>query len=315
MSPLNINRRSFHWIPGPKKIRRIIKGGLENHFYKYYFPKKYADYLFELDFGYGIDWEHPRDLNEWINYLAFNTNTQEWSRLADKFAVRNYVAEKGLSDLLIPLYGVWNDANDVDFDLLPNCFVIKTNHSSGNSIIVQDKTTVDLEKLREYLKKELSSSFGIDTAEPHYLRIKPLILAEQLIPPPLNSDYKVMCFYGEPDSIITISNRNIETKTFDLNVYDLKWQKHNEWLVEKYRNDVELPKPQLLDEMLHYARQLSEGFPHVRIDFYSAFDRVSFGEMTFTTCCGRIDFFTKEHLMLMGQKIKAGFHDNSHRVC
>jgi len=297
--------------PSVSKAHRIFKNSLLN-FYKYCMPKRYADVLFKRAFGYGINWEQPRDLNEWINYLAFKTNTSEWSRLADKYIVRDYVVSKGLSMLLIPLYGVWDNADHIDFNTLPDSFVIKTNHGCGNSILVEQKDLTNLELVREKMKGFLSVPYGRESAEPHYLRIKPLIMAEQLIPPPFNRDYKVWCFHGQPDCIMTISNRTIEDNTYDLNVYDLGWQKHNEWLVESYRNEVDEPKPECLEKMLQYSRVLSEGFPQVRIDFYSAFGKVFFGEMTFTSYAGRMDYFTKERLVAMGNKIKMGFHDNIH---
>lgn len=293
-----------------KNHRKLHKRYVE--YLKRHNPRKYANVLYQQKFGYGIDWKQPRDLNEWINYLAFKTDTSEWSRLADKFAVRDYVASKGLSDLLIPLYGVWENANNIDFDSLPDSFVIKTNHASGDSILVFDKVLTDLDLVREKLRASLLYPCGLESAEPHYLKIKPLVLAEQLLPPPQNDDIKVWCFHGQPDCVMTVSNRNIEKETGDLCVYDLNWEKHNDWLTEHYRNGIETPKPQQLDEILEYAKILSKGFAQVRVDFYNAFGKVFFGEMTFTSNCGRMKYFTQERLTAMGEKIKAGFHDNIH---
>ena len=192
-------------IPGPTKIRRWRRE-LTSNLYKRFSPREYADILYEKQFGYKIDWQNPRDLNEWINYLSFCTDTHEWSRLSDKIAVRDYVSDKGLGTILIPLYGVWDKAEDIDFNLLPNSFAIKTNHASGNTIVIEDKASANLDAIRHQLKNDLSIRFGIESAEPHYLRIKPKILAEQLLPPPTNIDYKVWCFNGVPYCIMTISD-------------------------------------------------------------------------------------------------------------
>lgn len=296
-------------IPGSRKIRRIWSS-LVTNYYKTHNPQKYADILFEHKFGHKIDWQNPRDLNEWINYLAFKTDTREWSRLADKYAVREYVASKGLESILIPLYGVWDNVNNIDFNTLPKSFAIKTNHASGNTIIVNDKDEENLGIIRERLGVSLANKFGIETAEPHYLRIKPLVIAEKLLPPPYNVDYKIWCFHGIPYCIRTITNRDIDTWSYVLNEYDLNWQKHPEWLSSHYQNSIDVPRPDKLDEMLNYARILSEGFPEVRVDLYHTPEGIYLGEMTFTSSCGRMSYYTQEHLIELGQLVKKGLVNN-----
>ena len=296
----------YRYIPFLKGIRSKYQT-LMLDFSKYHNPKRYADYLYKERFGYGINWEHPRDLNEWINYLAFKTDTREWSRLADKYSVREFVLSKGLGHILIPLYGVWDNADAIDFGRLPKSFAIKTNCGWGDTILIHDKDSEDLDAVRNRLRSSLSSRFGIESAEPHYLRIKPLIIAERLLPPPTNIDYKVWCFHGTPDCIMTMSNRDIDSVTYDRCVYDLKWQRHAEWLAPKCRNGVDVPKPVRLDEMIEYARILSEGFPQVRVDFYHTDAGIFLGEMTFTASCGRMISFSKEKLALMGQRVQEGF--------
>lgn len=125
--------------------------------------------------------------------------------------------------------------------------------------------------------------------------------------PPYAIDYKVWCFHGEPFGILTCSNRNRETHHVDFAMYDLCWNRHDEWMTEDYRNDVDVPKPLHLDEMIEYARILSNGFPEVRVDFYDTPEQVCFGEMTFTSYSGRMPYYTKEALVQMGKKIADGF--------
>lgn len=293
-------------IPGPKKIRRKWRE-FKSLFYMIYYPKRYADLLYFKTFGHYINWKEPRDLNEWINYLAFNTDTHDWSRLSDKLAARDYVSSRGLDSILIPIYGVWDNANDIDFNLLPNSFVLKTNHACGDTIMVTDKSSIDTESIRQHIRNSLSLRFGVETAEPHYLRIAPKIFAEQLVPPPLNIDYKVWCFHGIPECIMTISNRDIESGHYCMNVYDLDWNKHPEWVTTHYQNSIEIPKPKRLNEMIDYARILSKGFPQVRVDFYHTNKGIFFGELTFTSACGRMTYFTEECLISFGNKVKKGF--------
>lgn len=268
--------------------------------------KEYADYLFAKTFGYRIDWQAPRDLNEWINYYAFCTNTQEWTRLADKYLVRDYIKERNLESILVPLLGKWSDPNEIDFSKLPDQFVIKSNHGSGDVIVVKDKASTNLEIVREKISNALNQKFGLLSAEPHYLRIKPCIIAEKYLDDKDGLiDYKVWCINGNPYCIMTISDRNIEAHTATYGVYDLEWRKKEEWLTPIYRNSTMVRKPKNLNIMLDAARTLSKGFPEVRVDFYDINDKLYFGEMTFTSACGRMTYFTSELLLAMGKLVKS----------
>lgn len=268
--------------------------------------KDYADYLFAKTFGYRIDWQSPRDLNEWINYYAFCTNTQEWTRLADKYLVRDYIKERNLECILVPLLGKWKDPNEIDFSKLPDQFVLKSNHGSGDVIIVKEKASIDLENVREKISNALSQEFGLLSAEPHYLRIKPCIIAEKYLDDKEGLiDYKVWCINGNPYCIMTISDRNIEAHTATYGVYDLEWIKREEWLAPMFRNSTIVRKPKNFIKMLDAAKKLSEGFPEVRVDFYDINGELYFGEMTFTSACGRMTYFTSELLLAMGYLLKS----------
>ena len=168
---LNLILYPFLWIYRKGQYRQYSKKD----------PKELAEILHRKYFKKDIDWKNPRDFNEKIRWLQFYTNTDEWSRLADKYVVREYVREKGYGDILVKLYGKWDKARDIDFDSLPNSFILKTNHGSGEIIAVKDKRKVDLEKIRRKMQKYLDTPFGIITAEPHYLKIKPCIIAEELL--------------------------------------------------------------------------------------------------------------------------------------
>lgn len=303
----------LRYLPGPHKIKRLVLEWYKDRHLRYLMthkPQQYADYLYKLAFGHGIDWEHPRDLNEWINYLAFKTDTSEWTRLADKYGVRQFVEERGLGHILLPLYGKWECPEDIDFDALPQSFVMKTNCSCGDTIIVGDKSKADYDAIRQKMRRALEGrdELFVQSAEPHYLKIRQFIVCEQLIPHPCTTDYKVWCFHGEPFGVLTCSNRNKETHHLDLAMYDLCWNRHDEWMTEQYRNDVNVPRPLHFDEMIGYARILSKGFPEVRVDFYDTPKQVCFGEMTFTSYCGRMPYYTKETLLKMGNKVAADFN-------
>lgn len=146
-------------------------------------PMLLANYYYKNVMGHDINWSNPIDLNEKINWLKFKTDTSIWTTLADKYLVRNYIEEKGLGHLLPKLYGVWNNADDIDFEKLPNQFVLKTNHGCGTVILVKDKSTIDYASVRKQMNHWLTIRFGLETVEPHYLAIKPLITAEELLVP------------------------------------------------------------------------------------------------------------------------------------
>ena len=145
------------YIPGPRKIKRLFFEKLKLPYLMRFRSWKYADYLFKKKFGYSIDWEHPRDLNEWMNYLEHKTDTSEWTRLADKYAVRKFVEERGLAHILLPLYGKWENPSDIDFDSLPTSFAMKTNGGCGDVAIVHLPRTLSAPSIRHCFAKTIRS--------------------------------------------------------------------------------------------------------------------------------------------------------------
>lgn len=295
------------YIPGPRKIKRLLFEKVKLPFLMHFRRCKYADYLFKKRFGYTIDWEHPRDLNEWMNYLEHKTDTSEWTRLADKYAVRKFVEERGLAHILLPLYGTWENPSDIDFDSLPTSFAMKTNGGCGDVALVEDKNKVDTESIRNKMRQamEQRDAIFLRTGEPHYFGIKQLVICEQLlIPNPL--EYKVFCFHGEPLCILACSERDLVAHTVNWVLYDLDWNRRLDWMAPKFRKDIEIEKPSRLSDMIEYSKVLSKGFPHVRVDFYAPDEHIYFSEMTFTSTNGRINWCTPEFLKTMGDKVREG---------
>ena len=175
-----------------------------------------------------MDFNNPRDLNEKINWCKFYSDTSMWGKLADKYAVRGYVKEKGLEDILVKLYGVWDDVDKIDFESLPDSFILKSNNGSGTNLIVNNKADLDLEKTRKLLKGWLETPFGYKLGEPHYLTIKPMIIAEELLDASKQHistssliDYKFFCANGEPSYILVIPERS--KGMMKVAVYDINW--------------------------------------------------------------------------------------------
>lgn len=260
--------------------------------------------------GYVPDWNNPKDLNEKICKEIIDNDMDMWTELADKVLVRDFVIERGYGDNLSELYGVWNKSSEVDFDSLPNKFVIKCNHDSGSSKIIDKKKGFDKAQVKRFLDSHLASTFGVSSCEPHYFGIKKKILAEEYLED-VDSfsntpvDYKFWCFDGEVASCMVCYDRiGGGHATFDL--YDVNtWEPMRQYLTArntaKFKN---VPKPENLEFMVKMASDLSKGFKHVRVDLYNTKRGVIFGEMTFTSMCGRIFYFTDEYLKILGDKMR-----------
>lgn len=265
--------------------------------------------------GYKIDWKHPKDINEKINWMKFNYDTSEWSRLADKYLVREYVKERVGEHILTKLYGVWDKAEDIDFNKLPNRFVLKTNHAYNTVLPVSDKSEINVNETRKTLNKWLKIRFGYKTIEPHYLRIRPLIIAEEYLENDTEFsssivDYKVWCFSGSPFCIYVCTDRTLggaHARYF----FDTEWNAlHNAMSKEISQEQLSIPRPKELSTLLAYAQKLAQGHPQVRVDFYIVKGKVYFGEMTFTGKNGFMDFLSRNFSLKMGEHVKLPTDNN-----
>lgn len=274
---------------------KLINSNLYQFIRKCYFryvlctPKRICSYYYKRVLGEKLNWDSPITLNEKINWLKIYSDTSEWTRLADKYKVREYIKDKGLEEILVPLYAKWDSVDEIDFSKLPKQFVLKTNHGSGEIIVVKNKDEIDENKIRKEMDEYISCPYGYYQGEPHYLGIRRCIIAEKLLVEKENTfstslvDYKVWCFNGKPYSIWTCYSRSKEC-TY-VGSYDLNWKYHPEHSIftDHYRDGGPcVIRPRTLDKMLNVASILAEGFPEVRVDFYDVDGKLYFGEMTFT---------------------------------
>lgn len=256
--------------------------------YKKRHPIWVAEKVYKTEFGRPINWEHPVEMNEKIRWMQFYSDTSKWTELADKYKMREYVNGKGYGDILVSLLGVWKDARDIDFTRLPESFVVKTNHASGDSIVVRHKSQTNLEKVRIKMKRSLKQPFGDLTAEPHYLLIKPCIMAEKMLPNDsgLSSsiiDYKFYCIKGKPYCCRVVYDRSLKPYLYHSTFYDMQWSRHDEWNAPHLiASSKDIPRPMTLERMVKACHDLGAEFPFVRIDFYEAKGKLYLGEFTFT---------------------------------
>lgn len=223
---------------------------------------------------------HCRDLR-YINYI-------------DKYEVREIIQKKIGSNYLIPILGHWNNFDDIDFENLPNKFVLKCNHDSHSVIICKNKLLFDKENARKKITKALNTSFYTNSREWLYSKIKPCIIAEEYIEDSNHElrDYKFWCFDGKVKFVNVFTDRNKEMRIATMT---------RDWKVAKFINNEyppikeKLDKPQNYECMVELAEFLSKEFSHVRMDFYNVDGKIYFGEYTFTPASGFQKFIPDEY--------------------
>lgn len=255
-----------------------------NFLYKY-FPKVILKFLFYIKNGYILNLNNPRTYNEKLQYVKLYYKNKLLTQLVDKYLVRNFVEKRGCKKILNLLLWSGFDPDNIPFKTLPNKFVLKVTHGSGFNIICKDKRLLDFKKANNTLSKWLNEKFIVCYGEWFYGVEKPRIIVEEYLD---NSngkeliDYKIFCFSGEPKYIIVDTDRFTHHKR---NVYDLNWR-FKEGYTLNFENDIPMEKPEQLELLLKYAKKLSAGFPHVRVDLYIVDNKIYFGEMTFTNGAG-----------------------------
>ena len=230
----------------------------------------------------------PKDYSDYIARDNYFGRHNKHAFLADKLEVRKYVEDLGLGNILVPLLGSWDDANKIDFDKLPNQFAIKCNHSCGMNVICFDKSQLDIDATRKQLNEWMLTKH-LYRYEQHYKKIKPMILAEALIPNDENgqfpTDYKIHCANGKPVYIQCCIERNSNSAGRRL-IYDCNWNKLPYVLKDDHYTDTGIERPKDLEKMLEIASILSRGLEYARIDLYETDKGVLFGEITLTPMGG-----------------------------
>ena len=256
---------------------------------------------FQLRMNKPLDFNNLQTFTEKLQWLKIYDATPLKSRLADKYLVRNWVAEKIGEEYLIPLLGVWDNFNEINLDDLPAQFVLKCNHGSGMNIIVRDKKSFDMQRAREKLNAWLAFDYAAASFELHYTRINRKIIAEKFMANgdlPDLIDYKFLCFNGKIVYCQYLTDRSNELR---LNYLDENWNVTN---VERSDHPENIPPPKNFELMKKLAAKLAQGFAFVRVDFYEVDGKIYFGEMTFTPGAGNFYYKSEGTDEYLGSLLK-----------
>jgi hypothetical protein len=258
---------------------------------------------FQRAFGRPLNLKDPQTFNEKLLWLMLYYRTPLVTRLADKYEVRGYVAERVGSERLNELYGVWDRVSDIDFDTLPDAFALKVNWGWGANVFCPRRSELDVPKTKEQLAAWMRRSHYWSAREWCYKNIRPRIICERLLTddrggtPP---DYKFFCFGGEPRFVKAHTDRFGQ---HGRGLFDLDWQTPP-FGYGPPSTGQPIPRPDNLDDMLACARSLSRGFPFVRVDLYSVAGRTIFGEMTWHPSAGMGRFFPDRYNKYWGDELR-----------
>lgn len=290
------------------KVRKFIKNiktEIKYQYIKKMSSDKYEGFL-EQEYlkrtGEELNIKEPQKYTEKVQYAKLYLNSPLKTRLSDKYLVREWVENRIGTKYLIPLLGVWDDFSEIDFEKLPNEFVLKLNNGSDTNVIVKDKSNINFEKTKIKFDKWLDINFGYyKDIQLQYKNIKSKIIAEKFIEDSNGKlpEFKFFCFNGKVYYCWFIIN---EKDNEYRNVYDLNWDLQPWNINNIYENyQKKLPKPENFDEMVKIAETLCQGFSHVRVDLYNVDGKIYFGEMTFTSGGGYSLIYPEKYNYSLGK--------------
>ncbi len=253
--------------------------------------KDYLKALFYIHMGYELNLDNPLTFNEKIQWLKLYNRKTEYTMMVDKLLVKDYVAGIIGQEFIIPTIGVWDNAEDILFEELPNSFVLKCTHDSGGLIICKDKSKLDIDGTRRELNRLLQRNYYYIWREWPYKDVTPRIIAEPYLQDSHYKelrDYKFFAFDGVPRVLFVAADRGKDTETtFDF--FDMSFN-HLEIINGHPNSSDRIEKPETFERMIDFVSKLSEDIPHVRVDFYEVDGRTYFGELTFFHWSGLVPF-------------------------
>ena len=291
MKKSNVFKRTIKYISDPDYRFRVNERKFKKHFDQMsdeeFIKKKYRSV-----FGKYPDLKSPKTYNEKLQWLKLYDRKDLYTTLVDKFAVKSYVAAIIGEQYIIPTLGVFDRFEDIDFDKLPERFVLKCTHDSGGLVICKDKSKLDKDKARETINASLKNDYYLHSREWPYKNVPRRIIAEEYLVDESGyelKDYKFFCFDGNVRALLVASDRIVEGEKTKLDFFDADF---NHLALERGHSNSgkTIKKPEGFEEMKRLAEKLSEGFYHLRVDLYNINGKIYFGELTFFPAGGMTKF-------------------------
>lgn len=290
----------------PEKCIRYVKyRRLHSSYGKKLEDEDYLRQLFKLNMGYELDLDNPQTYNEKLQWLKLYYHDEKFITMVDKYLSKQYVADLIGEEYVVPLYGVWDSFDEIDFDSLPEQFVLKTTHDCGGVVVCKNKGEFNKVEAKRFIEKHLAHEYFYHCREWPYKYVKPRIIAEKFMKDSKDqseeglTDYKFFCFGGEPKAMFIATDRakaGVETK-FDF--FDMEFN-YLPFTNGHPNSERKIEKPEKFELMIELARKLSQGIPHVRVDFYESEGNIYFGELTLFHWGGFVPFEPKEWDKIFG---------------
>lgn len=256
---------------------------------KYIPDKLFLKLKYKLKMGKKLNLKKPQTFNEKLQWLKLYDRKDVYTTMVDKYEVKKYISDVIGEEYVIPTIGIYNKFDDIDFEKLPNKFVMKCTHDSGSTIVCKNKEEFDTENAKKKVNKALKYNYYYSGREWPYKNVKPRIIIEKYMEDDNVGDiidYKIYSFNGKCNYVMVCTDRMIgETKFL---FYDKNWILQKDMTKDglKYGDSINIDKPQNLDKMFELASKLSENIPFVRVDFYEVNSKIYFGELTFFPSAG-----------------------------
>lgn len=267
-------------------FNKILKNMAISGMFNYISDQTYIKFMYYLNMKKKLDLNNPKTFNEKLQWLKLNDRNPNYIKMVDKYEVRSYISNILGEEYLIPLIGVYEDANQINWIDLPNQFVIKGTHGSGFNIICKNKEELNFKKTTVKLNNWLKKNWYWYGREWPYKNVKPRIICEKYVEDQSGNDlidYKFMCFNGEVRCIFVMSNRS---SGLNINIYNTEWEEYPVSRDKFKKSRLKISKPVSFDKMLYFAKLLSENIPFLRVDFYEVNGKLYFSELTFYPSSG-----------------------------
>lgn len=300
---MNKIKKLFYYLFNDRsKIKLLILCKLS----RCYSDEKFLKRLFKLRMGKELNLDNPQTFSEKLQWLKLNNRQPVMCDMVDKVEAKKYVANLIGEEYIIPTLGVYNSVDEIDFEALPNQFVLKCTHDSGGLVICKDKSKLDIAASKKKLAKSLKCNYYYQNREWPYKNLTPRIIAEQYMEDESGyelKDYKFFCFDGEVKALFIATDRGVENEETKFDFFDTDFN-HLPFTNGHPNALRKINKPAGFEEMKQLASKLSTGHPHLRVDFYDINGKIYFGELTFYHWSGTMPFEPEEWDYTFGSWIK-----------